>query len=106
MTLIYPSRVRRGRGSRRLAPLGHLFAAVLCATPSAAIAQPPDSSGYVTVEGGSRVYFEVHGRARDTVIVPGGVILAPHLSALRTEFAVVFYDPRGRGKSDWVDDAR
>ena len=82
------------------------FAAVLCATPSAVSAQPPDSSGYVTVEGGSRVYFEVHGRARDTVIVPGAVILAPHLSALRTEFTVVFYDPRGRGQSDWVDDAR
>jgi proline iminopeptidase len=96
----------RRRVSRRFVSAVGVFAALLDATPSVASAQRADSTGYVTVEGGTRVYFEVHGRARDTVIVPGGVMLAPHLSALGTEFTVVFYDPRGRGKSDWVDDAR
>jgi len=101
-----PHQSDRRRVSRRFVSAVGVFAALLDATPSVASAQRADSSGYVTVEDGTRVYFEVHGRARDTVIVPGGVMLAPHLSALGTEFTVVFYDPRGRGKSDWVDDAR
>jgi pimeloyl-ACP methyl ester carboxylesterase len=67
---------------------------------------PPDSSGYVAVGGGTRVYFEIYGRGRDTVIVPGGALLTAHLSQLRDGFTLVFYDPRGRGKSDWVDDAK
>ena len=73
--------------------------------PLSAMQLEPDSSGFVTGGGGTRVYFEIHGKGRDTVIVPGGMLLAPHFSQLRDNFTLVFYDPRGRGKSDWVDDA-
>lgn len=67
---------------------------------------PPDSSGFVAIAGGARLHFEIHGRGRDTVIVPGGVVLANHLAPLREDFTVVFYDPRGRGRSDWIDEGR
>jgi len=76
------------------------------ATPLEATQLEPDSSGFVAVGGGTRVYFEIHGKGRDTVIVPGGMLLAPHLYQLRDDFTLVFYDPRGRGKSDWVDEAK
>jgi pimeloyl-ACP methyl ester carboxylesterase len=93
-------------GGWRLA-LG-LAAAVALGTPARldALQSPPDSSGFVAISGGARVHFEVHGRGRDTVIVPGGVLLAKHLSPLRDDFTVVFYDPRGRGQSDWIDEGR
>ena len=94
------------RVSHRVASVVALLAAAVHAPASAASAQRPDSSGYVTVEGGTRVHFQVYGSGRDTVIVPGGVILAAHLSALPPDFTLVFYDPRGRGRSDWVDDPR
>ena len=75
----------------------------LAATPSRA-QLPPDSSGYVTATDGARLFYAIYGKGRDTVIVPAGVLLAPSLSSLRESFTLVFYDPRGRGKSDWIPD--
>jgi pimeloyl-ACP methyl ester carboxylesterase len=86
--------------------IGALAGVVAIVTPLRAMQLAPDSSGYITVDGSSRVYFEIHGRGRDTVIVPGGAILAAHLAPLRDDFTLVFYDPRGRGKSDWIGEGR
>ena len=70
-------------------------------------AQPkPDSSGFVTAADGVRLYYAIYGAARDTVIVPGAALLAGQLSSLREGLTLVFYDPRGRGRSDWVADAK
>lgn len=70
-------------------------------------AQPkPDSSGFITTGDGVRLYYAIYGSARDTVIVPGAALLAAQLSALREGITLVFYDPRGRGRSDWVPDAK
>ncbi len=72
--------------------------------PARAVQVAPDSSGFVTVGGGTRIHYAIYGRGRDTVIVPGGMLLAKHLAPLREDFTVVFYDQRGRGQSDWVGD--
>jgi pimeloyl-ACP methyl ester carboxylesterase len=66
----------------------------------------PDSSGFMTAADGVRLYYAIYGAARDTVIVPGAALLAGQLSSLREGLTLVFYDPRGRGRSDWVADAK
>ncbi|HEX6050875.1 MAG TPA: alpha/beta hydrolase [Gemmatimonadaceae bacterium] len=81
---------------------GGLAAVAIDSTPARGQRPAPDSTGFVTVEGRTRLYFEIHGDSRDTVLVPGGVMLAPHLALLGERFTVVYYDPRGRGRSDWV----
>jgi pimeloyl-ACP methyl ester carboxylesterase len=84
-----------------------LLAMSSLALPSAATCQPlPDSSGFITSGDGARLYYAIYGQARDTVIVPAGVLLAPYLSSLRDDLTLVFYDPRGRGRSDWVPDSK
>ena len=66
----------------------------------------PDSSGFITTADGARLYYAIHGSARDTVIVPGGMLLSYELAVLRDNATLVFYDPRGRGRSDWISDAK
>jgi len=66
----------------------------------------PDSSGYITTADGARLYYAIFGSARDTVIVPGGMLLTQELSILRDNATLVFYDPRGRGQSDWIADPK
>lgn len=83
------------------------FGAVLIAAPAIARAQPtPDSTGYVTTADGARLYYAIHGTAKDTVLIPAGMLLAQHLSVLREDLTLVFYDPRGRGRSDWIADPK
>jgi pimeloyl-ACP methyl ester carboxylesterase len=77
------------------------------AVPGSGVAQPrPDSSGYVTTGDGARLYYAVYGSARDTVIVPGGMLLEQPIASLGTDLTLVFYDPRGRGRSEWIPDAK
>ena len=84
-----------------------VIAAGVAASPSAVAAQaPPDSSGFVTSPDGARLFYAIYGKGRDTVIVPAGVLLAPHLSLLRDDLTLVFYDPRGRGQSEWIADSK
>jgi len=84
-----------------------VIAAVLLAAPRTATAQPvPDSSGYITSADGARLYYAIYGHGRDTVLIPGGLFLAQHLSVLREDLTLVFYDPRGRGRSDWIADPK
>ena len=101
--------VARGRSlARRVVVLAAgVVAACLAVAPSPAFAQvPPDSSGYVTSPDGARLFYAIYGKGRDTVIVPGGMLLAPHLSVLRDNLTLVFYDPRGRGQSAWITDGK
>jgi pimeloyl-ACP methyl ester carboxylesterase len=84
-----------------------LFAMSLLALPAMASSQArADSSGYVASGDGTRLHYSIQGSGRDTVLVPGGMLLAPYLSSLREDATIVFYDPRGRGRSDWVPDAK
>jgi pimeloyl-ACP methyl ester carboxylesterase len=105
---MYPARQLQAVLARRAAVVLALGAAVVLGTlPRTSSAQlPPDSSGYLTTADGARLFYEIYGKGRDTVIVPAGVLLASSLSVLRDNLTLVFYDPRGRGKSDWIADAK
>jgi pimeloyl-ACP methyl ester carboxylesterase len=82
-----------------------LFGAMAVAAP--APCQPkPDSSGYVTTADGARLYYAIYGSGRDTVIVPAAALLAGQLAFLREALTLVFYDQRGRGRSDWIADPK
>lgn len=75
--------------------------------PRSSSAQPkPDSSGFVTARDGARLYVAIYGRGRDTVVVPGGMLLARHLHPVAESATLVFYDPRGRGGSEWIADGK
>jgi pimeloyl-ACP methyl ester carboxylesterase len=77
------------------------------ALTSAAHAQPrPDSTGFITAGDGAKLYYAIYGHARDTVIVPGGMFLETPLRTLHSDLTLVFYDPRGRGRSDWIPEGR
>lgn len=100
-----PRPARRAVGACALRLLAASVAGL--AISSAGAMQPaPDSSGYVKVDGGARLYYEVYNGGRDTVIVPGGMLLSRHLLPLRDGVTLVFYDPRGRGRSDWIGDGK
>jgi pimeloyl-ACP methyl ester carboxylesterase len=83
-----------------------LAAAMVAVGSVSAVAQKPDSSGYITTSDGARLYYEIYGKARDTVIVPGAALVASSLSPLQSELTLVFYDPRGRGRSDWIPESK
>jgi pimeloyl-ACP methyl ester carboxylesterase len=83
-----------------------LAAAIVAVGSTSAAAQKPDSSGYITARDGARLYYEIYGKARDTVIVPGAALLAASLAPLQSELTLVFYDPRGRGRSDWIPESK
>lgn len=84
-----------------------MLALVAAVLPAAARGQQKaDSSGFITTGDGVRLYYAIYGSARDTVIVPAAALLAGQLSSLREGLTLVFYDPRGRGRSDWVADPK
>lgn len=84
-----------------------LGVATTFAIPTVGVSQQrPDSTGYLTTSDGARLYYAIYGRGRDTVIVPAGVLLSPYLSPLREDVTLVFYDPRGRGRSDWIAESK
>jgi pimeloyl-ACP methyl ester carboxylesterase len=111
---MYPATNRRDdarlrvSSSRSIGSVAAVLLATVVATPSTTVSAQvaPDSSGFLTTADGARLFYAIYGHARDTVIVPAGVLLAPHLSMLRDDVTLVFYDPRGRGQSDWIADPK
>jgi pimeloyl-ACP methyl ester carboxylesterase len=101
----FTQRARRSL-TRWFAPACAILTASALGASAADALQKPDSSGYVTASDGARLYYAIHGTGRDTVIVPGAALLAPSLAPLSAGLTVVFYDPRGRGKSDWIADPK
>jgi pimeloyl-ACP methyl ester carboxylesterase len=105
---MYPMRhVRRFITRSGLRAILALAAGIAIVLPVEGSAQPkPDSSGYVTARDGARLFFAIYGSGKDTVIIPGAALLVDPLASLREGLTVVFYDPRGRGRSDWVADPK
>jgi pimeloyl-ACP methyl ester carboxylesterase len=105
---MYPMRhVRRFITRSGLRASLALAAGIAMVLPVEGSAQPkPDSSGYVTARDGARLFFAIYGSGKDTVIIPGAALLVDALASLREGLTVVFYDPRGRGRSDWVADPK
>jgi len=101
----------RGRTARTTRVwLAGRCATIVLGVMAAAVPAPcqpkPDSSGFVTTADGARLYYAIYGSARDTVIVPAAALLAGQLASLREVLTLVFYDQRGRGRSDWIADPK
>ncbi|WP_136625342.1 alpha/beta fold hydrolase [Dictyobacter kobayashii] len=60
--------------------------------------------GYLALEDGVRLYYKVIGNKPQTLIIPAASWLAADLTALAQEYTLIFYDQRGRGKSDAILD--
>lgn len=59
---------------------------------------------YVTTDDGVRLYARIVGVGPDTVLIPAAVYLARDLTRLAPGRTLIFYDPRGRGGSEYVRD--
>lgn len=75
------------------------------ATPSEAPAEARFAEDYVTTEDSLRLYTRILGHGPDTVLIPASVWLARDLTRLAPGRTLIFYDPRGRGGSDYVPDS-
>lgn len=63
------------------------------------------AQGYVLTDDGVRLFFEVVGTGRQTVVVPNGFPLVDDFAPLADGRTLIVYDPRNRGRSDAVRDA-
>jgi proline iminopeptidase len=65
------------------------------------------TEGYVTAEDGTRLFYKTIGDGPEQIVVPVGLFLEEALRPLANdERRLVFYDPRGRGRSDSPDTLR
>ena len=58
--------------------------------------------GYVLVEDGLRLYYQVVGDGPDIVVIPSASWMLADLAALASGRTLIFYDERSRGRSDAV----
>jgi proline iminopeptidase len=69
--------------------------------------QMPVTEGYVTAQDGTRLFYKTIGDGAEQILVPVGLLLEDVLRPLaNAERRLVFYDPRGRGRSDSPDTLR
>lgn len=74
---------------------------------AAAEAGPEVTEGRVTAPDGTRLYYRQVGNGSQAVVIPFGFYLEDALAPLASpQRRLVFYDPRGRGRSDAVDTSR
>lgn len=74
---------------------------------AAAEAGPEVREGRVTAPDGTRLYYRQVGDGPQVVVIPFGFYLEDALAPLAAPGRrLVFYDPRGRGRSDAVDTSR
>jgi proline iminopeptidase len=77
-----------------------LFTTPLLIACGAAALAPAVSEGHLPMDDGVRLWHRSVGDGPETVIVPVLVLTSPHFDALAKGRRVVYYDPRGRGRSD------
>lgn len=87
---------------------------VLCACTAPPATRPADvgagyppivQEGFITADDGLRLYYKQVGSGSKTVIVPASLFLYRDLSTLAGGRRMIFYDMRGRGRSDRVADS-
>jgi pimeloyl-ACP methyl ester carboxylesterase len=62
--------------------------------------------GFVTSSDGVHLFYQVVGDGRATLVIPGRLFLIHTLQQLAPGRRLIFYDTRGRGKSDAIHDAK
>jgi len=94
----------------------HILGAMLSIAATAGCGNQPVPlehvhEGSVVTEDGVRLYYQLQGSGRDTLIVlhggPGlsSAYLAPDLDLLARNYALIFYDQRGAGRSTVLTDS-
>jgi proline iminopeptidase len=75
---------------------------------SSADTQPTEKSheGYLTMDDGARIFYQVVGDGPQTVVIPGRLFLIHSLRELAAGRRLIFYDTRSRGRSDSIQDAK
>ncbi|MGH7631267.1 MAG: alpha/beta fold hydrolase [Gemmatimonadales bacterium] len=63
---------------------------------------PPATEGFVTTPDSVRLWYRVVGNGRETIIAPNALYHRARLDPLAEGRRLVFYDARGRGRSDRV----
>jgi proline iminopeptidase len=77
---------------------------VVFAVVSAIAQSTPVREGTIRTDDGVRLYYRQVGTGPQIVVVPVAVWLSPHLDRLATSNRrLVYYDPRGRGRSETGD---
>lgn len=61
--------------------------------------------GYVSTKDGVRLHYQKFGAGKPTVLVPAALFLARDFQRLAKGRTIIFYDMRGRGRSDALTDA-
>ena len=74
---------------------------------SSAVAQQTKvESGYVATDDGTRLFYQKVGSGKQVVIIPGALFTFEDFRSLATpKRTLIFYDMRGRGRSDAIPDA-
>ena len=93
---------------RGAASAGVALVMTACGFPSATRTAVPGatrSEGFVEADDGLRIYYRSAGGGSQTVIVPASLYLYRDLSKLASGRRIIFYDMRGRGRSDHVADS-
>jgi len=79
---------------------------LLASTPASGQAGPGGRErGFVRAADGTRLYYGQVGSGRPVVIIPAGLFLERDFASLAHRYTVVFYDMRGRGRSDPINDS-
>lgn len=63
-----------------------------------------DSEGHILVDDEVRLYYRTVGGGTDTVVIPAATGLAADLESFAQGRRLIFYDQRGRGRSDVDED--
>ncbi len=69
-------------------------------------ASGPPREGFIAAADGAKLYYVIVGTGPDTVFIPLAVYLTAEFAPLLPGRTAVFYDPRGRGRSEPLIDAR
>ncbi|MEE9141878.1 MAG: alpha/beta hydrolase, partial [Gammaproteobacteria bacterium] len=77
-----------------------------CTCFAAVLMSSAVSADYFIARDGTRIYYEIAGDGASIVVVSGGFLVREALDPLTQQAPVVFYDARGRGRSDSVNPDR
>jgi proline iminopeptidase len=91
--------------------MARIFAVILCFfLVAAAPAGAGPRQGYIETPDGVRLFYKVAGSGPETLIAvhggPGNSLssIAPDFVPLEKQFTIIYYDQRGNGYSDLIDD--
>ncbi|GLV54527.1 hypothetical protein KDH_13740 [Dictyobacter sp. S3.2.2.5] len=92
----------KGPDRKQRQPTQHITSIDTLPLPSIATRTP---EGYLQIDKDVRLYYKVVGNKPQTVIIPAASWLADDLVALAQEYTLIFYDQRGRGRSNAISTA-